>query len=860
MKSSAFALPSLLLAITASTAPLSAQSNPYRGLWVGEVVLGAVNETTVALDEDNVPRASDPNLPTPTSDAANLRLILHVDASGRTTLLKQVALLARKAGLQESENDMALVTDERLYGAFPPQPAQRISSVVFDYGDAKATAAMDTLVEAVAAEAARAAQVGSPSAASVSALAQAKGVAAVNSSDASAAFNTFINSSAVNPTAVKAIANGGSDAAARAAATSLRNSSFFGDTRGIEMLDAIAAAIASLPAGATQAQREQLAINTAAAFAETDLGYDRFLAGEVFGDLISLSSEAAATAAQGVPLNSISAFQASASGPLVTVLAPAHALATNDEIAIQGAALAAYNGLHKIVRIDDGAFQLQAKHVAGGAIAGYAAQTGLGPLTITSPGHGLGSNDFVTLRDSLPAYNGRHLVTVLDADRFTIDLPFATDPAERGVWFARSGAIAGYEGTGDGGAGIQITAPGHGLNNGQKIEIRGAGAPSYNGLKTITRINADAFTIAQAFGGNPVVKGTWDLPVPVSAFAGPANVPSVVTATAHGLSDGDRVVISGSGHVPYNGTFEITVVDADRFALPVDFAAAGGNPAVKGNWQPAAGGQWRKAGPVRAALDALAKVDEARTAALGLSPSVYDDSRAPDAVEVVLDAIVETAATSSTSLAAQIAVLAAESGREALRSSVIRYPRPSTVPSTDYDAFVRSSGFSGAPKLAADAAAEAALKEKADLLATSDSIKDKALQAAINVLNPVFATAARSLLTELPMSGSFGPGGSGLTTEIMLPANHPTNPFRHRRHPDHTVGFNITREISLGFDAADLQPLGGANYGIDRISGSYDEEIFGLHKPLGPQQDIGLKVRGTFLLNRISLIDTLNGR
>ena len=36
------------------------------------------------------------------------------------------------------------------------------------------------------------------------------------------------------------------------------------------------------------------------------------------------------------------------------------------------------------------------------------------------------------------------------------------------------------------------------------------------------------------------------------------------------------------------------------------------------------------------------------------------------------------------------------------------------------------------------------------------------------------------------------------------------------------------------------------------------EEIFGLHKPLGPNQDIGLKVEGAFVLNRITLVDTLN--
>jgi hypothetical protein len=47
---------------------------------------------------------------------------------------------------------------------------------------------------------------------------------------------------------------------------------------------------------------------------------------------------------------------------------------------------------------------------------------------------------------------------------------------------------------------------------------------------------------------------------------------------------------------------------------------------------------------------------------------------------------------------------------------------------------------------------------------------------------------------------------------------------------------------------------------VQRITGVYREEIFGLHKPLGPQQDKGLKVEGRFELNRISLIDALNAR
>ena len=843
----------VLAPLLCAIAPLSAQSNPNRGLWVGEVFLGAVNETTIGLDEKNIPRAPDPNIPTPTADIANLRLILHVDATGRTTLLKHVAVLARKSGLQDTENDLALVTDERLYGAFPPQAASRISSVAFDYGDAKATAAVDRLVEVIATEAARAAQVGTPTAEAISDLALVKGINAVTEAGATEAFNTLLQNE-LSKAAVIAIAGGGDDSIARTAATALQSSSFFGDSRGVDMLDAIAA----LPAGPG---RVQAALNIAAAFAETDLGYDRFLAGELFGDMISDAAKEAAEVAESLPLSPIASFQVSASGPLVTVVAPGHELAPGDEIAIQGAPLSTYNGLHPVTVIDEDSFQIPAAFVAGGGIEGFAARTGLAPLTVTSAGHGLSTNDFVTLRDAPAGYNGRHRIDVLDSDRFNIDIPFTSDPDDRGVWISRSGEITSYEGAPDNGAGIKIISPGHGLNNGQVVEIRGSAVASYNGLRTVTRLNADAFSIEElAFGGNPTVKGTWELPVEIDGFAGPATVPSLLTVTAHGLSEGDRVVISGSGNPAYNGEFAVSPVDADHFSIPVDFNAATGDPATKGNWQPAGGGQWREVAAVRAAIDSLAKVDQAGNDASNVGISAYDDSRAPDAVATVLNAIVLAATTSNSPLLTQVEAAAVEAGREALRSDVVRYPRPSTVPSSDYDEFIASDDFIDAPKIAADAAAAGALEEKANLLATPSSIKDKAQQGAINALTAVYSAASRSLLTELAMTGSFGPGGGGLSTRIILPANHPTNPFRHRRHPDHTVGFNIERQINLAFDPADLQPLGRANYGVDRITGTYDEEIFGLHKPLGPQQDIGLKVHGTFQLNRISLIDTLNGR
>ncbi|WP_367871014.1 hypothetical protein [Luteolibacter sp. Populi] len=845
----------LACALVASASPVFSQSSPYRGLWVGEVSLGAVNEVSVPLDANNVPRAPDPNVPTPTSDAANLRLILHVDAAGRTSLLKQVAVLSRKAGIQKSESDMSLVTDERLYGSFPPQAATRVSSVVFDFGDAKASAAVDQIADKAASAAATAAGQSGATQATVAAAAQAAAAPVVTQADAAAAFNTFLQTS-LDAVKVRAIANGGSTVAARAAANALRDGSFYADTRGVEMLDAIEAALAGLPAGATQAQKEQLALNTAAAFAEASPAYDGFLAGELFGDMISAAATAAATAADAIAPKPVSAFQTSESGASTAAVSTAHGLVTGDEVAVFGAAVSAYNGIHKIVRIDNDRFRIAVGFRAGGAIGAYSAFTAIPPLIVESPAHGLKTGDRITLRDSLAAYNGKHLVTSIDANHFSIELPFESDPASRGMWSMRSGEITAYVGTGDGSAGVKISAPNHGLNNGTNIEIRGSGQAAYNGVKTITRIDADSFSIPMAFAGDPAVKGTWEIPVPIAGFAPPAVQPVLIAAPAHGLADGDRILISGSGKAAYNGEQVVTVVNAGAFTIPLPFDTATGNPAVKGSWLAASGGQWRKTAAIRAALDQVAKVAQARTAALGVKITPYSDTRAPDAVEQILNAIVRATATEE----APLATSAAKAAADFLASALPRYTGPSSAPSIDYSSFVHSQEFTGsvATASAAAAAAAAALKEKGNLLATPASIRDKALQAALEVLAPAQAAASRALLPALRMSGDFGPEGSGLATQIVLPANHPTNPFRHRRHPDHTRGFDIRRVVKLSFLPAEEQ-LSAAAYGVDRISGVYDEEIFGLHKSLGPNKDIGLKVRGSFQLNRVSQIDTLNG-
>lgn len=586
-------------------------NSPYRGLWVGEISLTYANEVAVPLDKNNVPIAPDPKVPTPTADTANLRLILHVNGAGQVNLLKDVAILNRNAGTNpaESDSDVALVTDERLYSEYPAQPALRHASVAFDFGDSQATAALDAVVEAAARAvtnlvATTNADLNDATARfNVEAAARAAATALVtpivNNADVAEAFDQFLRSTNFNSAAIDALAAAANPTNAAqkafAAATTLQTNSFYADPRGLAAINAVLAAIQD--AGADAAARRKVAQNAAASAADVANGYQRFIEGKLFGDMISAAADSAA------------------------------------------------------------------------------------------------------------------------------------------------------------GAGTNSTA---------------------------------------------------------------------------------------------------------------------------------------SAASIRAAVQGNSKVVEARGTAVSLKQPSYSDTRPTDATDRVLDAVIASAATflsESNRNRAAIQAAAEAAGRAELATNVTRFVSSAQAPTADYDAFIHSDNFKTSGQLAAAAAAAGAVSEKRNnALWLPDSLRDAAKLAAITALRTAYGAAARAVRTELPLSGSFGPGqgdarltwenkgsaatlwseaAAGLSGDIYLPANHPTNPFRHRRHPDHAVGFDITRKLRFAFDAGTNQPLARAGFGVDRIAGTYREEIFGLHKPLGPTPataPIGLRVEGRFELNRISLIDTLNAR
>jgi hypothetical protein len=129
--------------------------------------------------------------------------------------------------------------------------------------------------------------------------------------------------------------------------------------------------------------------------------------------------------------------------------------------------------------------------------------------------------------------------------------------------------------------------------------------------------------------------------------------------------------------------------------------------------------------------------------------------------------------------------------------------------------------------------------------------------------------AERRLKRRSPGGRAAGPApGQSLTCTLSLGADHPTNPFLHRFHPDHDnldelgaplaanakEAYAVTRELTLSVAAADPQGADGQpryDWGVSRLEGSWSEVLTGVHKH-------PIRLAGTFQLERASNVDVLN--
>ncbi len=147
---------------------------------------------------------------------------------------------------------------------------------------------------------------------------------------------------------------------------------------------------------------------------------------------------------------------------------------------------------------------------------------------------------------------------------------------------------------------VTATVTAHGLATDARIRISGAAQAEYNGDFTITRTGVNTFTYPVA--GFPATPATGTILMSVGAVvrdAYPALTRSGLTVTAsvtaHGLTAGATVSVSGAGQSEYNGGFVITVPDANT----ISYTIPSGQPLT-----PASGTVLVNAGPiVRASYD-----------------------------------------------------------------------------------------------------------------------------------------------------------------------------------------------------------------------------------------------------------------
>jgi hypothetical protein len=230
---------------------------------------------------------------------------------------------------------------------------------------------------------------------------------------------------------------------------------------------------------------------------------------------------------------SITAY-ADAGGGEVTVTDNSHGLVDGESITISGTTN--YNGTFTITYVDANTFKITAAWNGDDATGSWTGDN----TTVTSNAHGLSNGDQVTITGTTN-YNGTYTILGVDANNFDIVKTFVANDAT-GTWVGNKTTVT--------------TSAAHGLSNGNQVTINGTG--STDGVYTVSGVTGTTFDIVHTFTGSE--SGEW-------------GTKTTVTSTAHGLSNGNSVTISGNAS--YNGTYTIEGVTANTFDIVKVFSGTG---------------------------------------------------------------------------------------------------------------------------------------------------------------------------------------------------------------------------------------------------------------------------------------------
>ena len=248
----------------------------------------------------------------------------------------------------------------------------------------------------------------------------------------------------------------------------------------------------------------------------------------------------------------------SRTGTTATAIAPAHGLATGETITLSSTVSSGYSGTHVITVTSPDIFTFTVPSGFSTPMKGVITCSAPESLlaVATANNHGLNNGDTVTISGASPSnYNGTFAVAKLSSSSFSYTM--ASTPSS-----SASGTIVGLPAVS---TTAIATKAAHGLLTGDVVTVAGATPSAYNVTAVVvTKIDNNTFSYPFA-GGSATVTGT----ITVTKSSGTT---ALATKVDHGFLTGDYVTISGAHELPYNGTFEISVLSASQFTyvLPSD--------------------------------------------------------------------------------------------------------------------------------------------------------------------------------------------------------------------------------------------------------------------------------------------------
>ena len=251
----------------------------------------------------------------------------------------------------------------------------------------------------------------------------------------------------------------------------------------------------------------------------------------------------------------------------------AHGFTAGSTVNIAGAIPSGYNGSVTIVTVPSTTtFTYTTSSIlsaASGSIT--ASSSNSATVTATATNHGFAVSDSVVI-ESVGATNTVHpgTYTVVSVGTPTASsFTYSTGSAlatPTGTFAVRPSSAKAY-----------VTLTGHGYATNDPILIAGATPAGYNGVKTITVVDANTFTysLSSALGANTGSTVT----------ASKKSTTAIASSTAHGFTTGSSVDIAGATPTTFNGTFTITSIDTNTFSYTLPSAegdATGTVTAVQG--------------------------------------------------------------------------------------------------------------------------------------------------------------------------------------------------------------------------------------------------------------------------------------